>query len=133
MGFVAEAAFPRWLDMGRAALLKEHGLDYRQLEGLGYFMPVLEIGLRFHQPAHYDDSLQVITTLRQRPTFRIRLDYEIRREDLLLVTGHTVQGFINRRQRPVRPPPAFMAGLDLIFPRFASTDAAAVQNSTAGP
>ena len=104
MGFVAEASYPRWLDMGRAALLKEQGLDYRQLETRGYLMPVLEIGLSFLQPAFYDDALQVITTLRSRPTFRIRLDYEVRREGLLLATGHSVQGFINHNHRPVKPP-----------------------------
>ena len=133
MGFVAEASYPRWLDMGRAALLKEHGLDYRQLETLGYLMPVLEIGLSFHQPAYYDDPLQVITTLRSRPSFRIRLDYEVRREGLLLATGHSIQGFINHHQRPVKPPPEFMAKLNVIFPRIASADPTAAQNSTAGP
>jgi acyl-CoA thioester hydrolase len=133
MGFVAEASFPRWLDMGRAALLKEQGLDYRQLEALGYFMPVLEIGLIFHQPAYYDDPLHIVTILRRRPTFRIHLDYEIWREGLLLATGHTVQGFVNHRQRPVKPPAAFMARLDVVFPRISSAEAVSIQNSTAGP
>ena len=133
MGLVAEASYPRWLDLGRATLLKEHGLDYTQLQARGYLIPVLEIGLTFHQPAYYDDQLQVATILRSRPNFRIRLDYEIRRGGLLLTTGHTVQGFINRHQRPVRPPPEFLAKLDAIFPRVAPTMAAPAQNSTAGP
>ncbi len=133
MGFVAEARYPGWLDMGRAHLLKEQGLDYRQLEARGYLMPVLEIGLIFHQPAFYADELQLVTTLRSRPSFRIRLDYEIRRGDSLLVTGHSVQGFINRQQRPVKPPPEFLARLDAIFPRTATTGSEPAQNSTAGP
>jgi len=132
-GCVAEATYPRWLDMARAALLKEQGMDYRQLEARGYLMPVLEIGLTFHQPAFYDETLQIITTLRSRPTFRIRLDYEVRRQDQLLATGHSVQGFINHQQRPVKPPPEFMAKLELIFPRLPPGGPASVQNSTAGP
>jgi acyl-CoA thioester hydrolase len=94
---------------------------------------VLEIGLIFRRPAYYDDVLQIITTLRSRPKFRIRLEYEVRREGLLLAVGHSVQGFVNRRQRPVRPPPAFMAKLDTVFPRTLSADGASIQNSTAGP
>ena len=133
MGFVAEATYPRWLDTARAALLKEQGLDYRHLEARGYLMLVLEVGLRFLQPAYYNDPLQVITTLRNRPSFRIHLDYEIRREWLLLATGHSVQGFINHLYRPVKPPPEFMAKLDAIFPRSASAVPASAQNSTAGP
>ena len=135
MGFVAEARFPCWFDMGRATLLKEQGLDYRQLETRGFLMPVLEIGLSFHRPARYDDLLQLVTSLRSRPTFRIRLDYEVRRNGLLLATGHTVQGFINHHHRPVKPPAEFLAKLDKIFPR--RTAAAGInslpQNSTAGP
>ena len=131
-GEVAHARFLSWFDLGRAALLKAQGFDYRRLEEEGYWMPVLEIGLTLHQPAFYDDSLTLDTKLLSRPSFRIRLDYEIRRDDLLLVTGFTTQGFINRQQRPVRPPPDFMAKLDLVFPREKrrGTDD---QNSTAGP
>src|SRR5580698_10055581 len=109
MGLVAESSYLRWFDMGRAALMKEQGLDYREFEALGYLLPVLEIGLIFQRRAYYDDVLQIITTLGTRPKFRIRLDYEVRREGLLLAVGHSVQGFVNRRQRPVKPPPAFMA------------------------
>lgn len=117
MGFIAEASFPRWLDLGRAALLREQGLDYRQFELLGYWVPVLEIGLTFHRPAYYGDTLDIVTVVRSRPTFRIRLDYEVRREASLLATGYSVHAFVNRERRPVRPPPAFMARLEEVFPR----------------
>jgi acyl-CoA thioester hydrolase len=133
MGIVADASYPRWMDMARAAMLKEQGFDYRVFENLGYLIPVLEIGLIFHQPAYYDDTLQVVTTLRSRPTFRIRLDYEFRRDDVLLASCHSVQGFVNRRHRPVRPPPEFLAKVDVAFPRVASDETGPLQNSTAGP
>lgn len=122
MGFVAEATYPRWLDMARAAMLKEQGLDYRQLEARGYLLPVLEIGFTFHRPTLYDDPLRIITTLRSRPTFRIRLDYEILRDDQLLATGHSIQGFVNQHHRPVKPPPEFLAKLDVVFPRIAPVE-----------
>jgi len=128
-GFVAHASYLPWLEIGRSALLKEQGLDYRRFESEGYWMPVLEFGLIFHQPAHYDDHLTLVTTLSSRPSFRIRLDYQIRRGEILLASGFTVQGFINRLQRPVKPPPDFMAKLELVFPRDKSEN----QNSTAGP
>ena len=133
MGIIAEAAYPRWLDIARAALLKEHGMDYRLLEARGYLMPVLEIGFTFLRPARYGDDLQIITTLRSRPSFRIRLDYEIRRQVELLATGFSVQGFVNRHHRPVRPPPEFLAKLEAVFPRTAPVIPSPVQNSTAGP
>ncbi len=123
MGFVAHASYLPWLEIGRAGLLKEHKMDYRQFQAEGYWMPVLEFGLTFHQPAHYDDALVIVTILANRPSFRIRLDYEIKRDETLLATGFTVQGFVNRLQRPVRPPANFLAALDLHFPRTKETSA----------
>jgi acyl-CoA thioester hydrolase len=117
MGFVAEACYPRWLDMARTALLREHGFEYHQFEAMGYLLPVLEFGLTFHRPAFYDDPIEIVTSLRQRPTFLIRLDYEIRRDDVLLTTGFTHQAFVNRQLNPVRPPAAFLAKLDSLFPK----------------
>ena len=133
MGFVAEACYTRWLDLARNALLREQGFDYGEFEAMGYLVPVLEIGLTFHHPAFYDDPIEIVTTLRSRPTFLIRLEYEIRRADLLLAAGFSHQAFVNRHRRPVRPPPAFLAKLDLIFPRTPLTDFTPDQNSTAGP
>lgn len=131
-GEVAHARFLSWFDLGRAALLKAQGFDYRRFEEEGFWMPVLEVGLTLHAPAYYDDVLTLDTVLSSRPSFRIRLEYEIRRDDTLLVSGFTTQGFINRRQRPVRPPADFMARVDLVFPREQRAGPAA-QNSTAGP
>jgi acyl-CoA thioester hydrolase len=132
-GFVGESSYLRWLDLARTLLLKEQGMDYREFETLGYLMPVLEISLTFHQPARYDDTLWIVTALRKRPTFRIRLDYEIWRESILLATGHSVQGFVNRKHRPVKPPPRLAARLDVLFPGFSPAGLAIDQNSTAGP
>jgi acyl-CoA thioester hydrolase len=124
MGFVAEACYPRWLDMARTALLREHGFEYHQFEAMGYLLPVLEFGLTFHRPAFYDDPIEIVTSLRRRPTFLIRLDYEIRRDDVLLTTGFTHQAFVNRQLNPVRPPAAFLAKLDSLFPKSHPTGSA---------
>lgn len=117
MGFVAEASYVPWLEIGRAALLKQHGFDYRQFEAMGYWLPVLEVALTFHHPACYDEELWLVTKLGSRPSFRIRLEYEIWRGDLLLTSAHTIQAFVNRSLRPVKPPPEFLAKLEHVFPR----------------
>ncbi len=139
MGFVAAESFVPWLEMGRSALLKQHGFDYRQFEAMGYWLPVLEVAFQLHHPAFYDDELWLVTKLVSRPSFRIRLEYEIWRGDLLLVSAHTVQAFVNRSLRPVKPPAEFLAKLEHVFPRPARIEGGSGsgvttrQNSTAGP
>ncbi len=115
MGVVYNGNYLPWFEVGRTTLLKECGLPYRDLEAQGYYLPVIELGAKFHRPALYDDTLAIVTTLTEKPLLRIRLDYEVRRGDELLVTGFTLHGFINKKGEPVRPPVAFTEKMREVF------------------
>jgi len=105
MGIVYHANYLPWFEVGRTTLLKGIGVPYRRLEEEGFRLPVLEITAKYLRPALYDDTLEVVTTLRERPAIRIRLEYEVRRGDDLLATGSSLHAFVDRQGRPVRPPP----------------------------
>ncbi len=115
MGFVYHGSYLPWLEVGRTTLLKECGLPYRDLEAQGYYLPVVELGLKFHQPTRYDDTVTVVTRLHERPLLRIRLDYEVRRGDELLATAFTLHAFINKAGAPVRPPAHYTARMRELF------------------
>lgn len=115
MGVVYHGNYLPWFEIGRTTLLREMGLPYRQLEEDGYRLPVLEMSARFFRPAVYDDTLAIITTMREKPLLRIRLEYEVRRGDELLVTGRTVHAFVDREGRPVRPPARVVAAMQAAF------------------
>ena len=115
MGVVYHGNYLPWFEIGRTTLLREMGLPYRRLEEDGYRLPVLEMSARFFRPAVYDDTLTIITTMREKPLLRIRLEYEVRRGDELLVTGRTVHAFVDREGRPVRPPARVVAALQAAF------------------
>ena len=104
MGVVYHGSYLPWLEIGRTTLLKEMGLPYRDLEARGFYLPVLQLGVKYLRPARYDDVVTIITTLRERPVLRINLSYELRRDDDLLATAETVHAFIDRTGKPVRPP-----------------------------
>ena len=116
MGIVYHGNYLPWFEVGRTNLRKECGVPYRELETQGYFLPVIEVGVKYQRSAYYDDTLTIITQLKERPLLRIHLDYEVRRGEELLVTGFTVHTFINKAGEPVRPPPAFAAKMREIFP-----------------
>lgn len=115
MGIVYHGAYLPWFEIGRTHLLREHGLPYRELEAEGFRLPVLELGVKYHRPAVYDDTVEILTTLPERPSVRIRLEYELRRGTELLVTGWTLHAFIDREGRPVRPPARFTAAMQAAF------------------
>lgn len=115
MGVVYHGNYLPWFEIGRTQLLKEHGVPYRQLEAEGFFLPVVEVQAKYHRPALYDDTVTVITTMKEKPGVRITLDYEIRRGDTLLVTGKTVHAFMDRQGRPTRPPAPFAEKIGIFF------------------
>ncbi len=104
MGIVYHANYLPWFEVGRTTLLKEIGVPYRKLEEEGFRLPVLEVSAKYLRPAVYDDTLDIVTTLRERPLLRIYLEYEVRRSGEILATGTTVHAFVDREGRPVRPP-----------------------------
>jgi acyl-CoA thioester hydrolase len=116
MGIVYHGNYLPWFEVGRTTLLRENGFPYRELEADGYFLPVIELGVKYQRPARYDDTLTIVTRLTERPVLRIRLEYEVCRGEELLVTGFTVHTFINKAGEPVRPPPAFAEKMRSIFP-----------------
>jgi len=115
MGVVYHGSYLPWLEIGRTTLLKEHGLPYRELEAQGFFLPVLEVGLRYVRPARYDDTVTVTTFLREKPSLRIRMEYELHRGEELLSTAFTLHAFIDRSGKPVRPPAAFTVKMAQAF------------------
>ncbi len=115
MGIVYHANYLPWFEIGRTTLLKEQGLPYRELETQGFRLPVLEITAKFQRPAVYDDTLTIITTLKEKPLLRIRLSYEVRRDHELLATGASSHAFVDLQGKPVRPPASFVARMKTVF------------------
>ncbi len=105
MGIVYHANYLPWFEVGRTTLLKEIGVPYRRLEEEGFRLPVLEVSAKYLRPAVYDDTVEIVTTIRERPLLRVRLEYEVRRGEELLATGTSVHAFVDTKGRPVRPPP----------------------------
>ncbi len=108
MGIAYHGNYLPWLEIGRTELLRQHGLPYARLEAEGYRLPVLEVNVRYARPALYDDVITIETSLPEKPLLRIRLEYRLLRGEVTLATAHTVHAFLNHRNEPVRPPPAFV-------------------------
>lgn len=107
MGVVYHAHYVDYFEAARTEALRARGLPYKQLEDAGVIMPVVELHVRYHQPARYDDLLDVLVRFPEPPGVRIRAEYEVRRTDdpALLVSGTVVLCFIDTaRNRPVPAP-----------------------------
>lgn len=114
MGVVYHAHFVDHFEYARTEALRVHGLPYRLIEESGIIMPVIDLQVRYHRSAFYDDVLEVHVDFPHMPTARVTAEYSIRRlepteEERPLVTGTVVLAFVDaERQRPVRAPRAIL-------------------------
>jgi len=97
-----------YFEQGRSDMLRAIGLPYSHIEEIGLYLPVIEAHAEYKRPARYDDELEVVVMLRDRPVARVRLDYEVLRagEPEPLVTGYTIHGFVNSVTGKVSRAPA---------------------------
>lgn len=118
MGYVYYGNYGMYYEVGRVESLRQLGLTYKELEDGGVMMPVLENHSKFLAPALYDDLLKIVTTIRERPSVRIRFEYEIFNDKGSLIhQGETLLAFVDKKSgRPCRPPEHFQNVLKPYFP-----------------
>lgn len=113
MGIAYHGNFLTWFEVARVSLLDRVGYPYRELEKQGYYLPILEVYTKYELPAYFDDCLKVTATTKKNFRLRIRIDYEITREDKRLASGHTLHVFVNKKGQPVKPSAALIEHLNL--------------------
>lgn len=114
MGVVNNVRYFEYFEAGRNDFLRKLGYPYTELEKENIGLPVIEAFAKFISAAKYDDVIIIRTFLKQIPTVRFRIDYEIICEEKIIVTGYTVHSFVNfTKMKPVRPPEKFIELLKL--------------------
>lgn len=111
MRVVYHGNYLTYFEEARTNLFRNIGVVYAEIERAGIFLVVLEANVKYRRGAVYDDVLQVKASLKEIPTLKITIDYEITRNggNEILVTGQTVHAFTNAQTgRPIRPPQEYM-------------------------
>lgn len=111
MQFVYNGKYPEYFEVGRTEMMRSIGLPYRTLEIHGFMLPVLEVSVKYKNPAHYDDLLFIHAFVPEIPTLKVHIEYTVHRtEDKILVAeGFTEHVFMKKEnKRAVRPPKFFI-------------------------
>jgi len=67
MGVVYHGHFAQLYEIGRTESIRQLGFAYKDIEALGIIMPVVNLQIKFFQPAKYDDLVTVKTILKEIP------------------------------------------------------------------
>jgi acyl-CoA thioester hydrolase len=106
MGIVHHSNYVKFFEAARTEWLRAAGLTYAEMERRGVMMPIVEVNIRYKQPAYYDELLSVTAIVEELPMARMLFKYEIRGEDGRdIAHGSTTLGFIDSvTRRPQRAP-----------------------------
>lgn len=112
MGFLHHSRYFAWFEIGRTELFRAGGGDYRNMEENGLFLVVVKAECRFRAPAHFDDVLKLLTTLERIGPVKLEHKYELFRDEVLLATGATTLGCVDREGKIQQMPEFIMAGMN---------------------
>ena len=106
MKYVYYGVYAKYLEVGRVELLRSIGTSYKQIEELGFGLPVVNLKIKYIKPAFYDDLLTIETTIKKINNIKLIFKYKIYNEqDVLLNTAETTLVFVNLDTGKVCIPP----------------------------
>ncbi|MCB1048476.1 MAG: acyl-CoA thioesterase [Calditrichaeota bacterium] len=114
MAFAYYGHAAAWFEMARTERIRQLGISYADIENQhGLWLPVLELQVKYHLPARYDDLLGLAARIRCEGSRVLRISYQVQRDDEVLYTGQTVHCFLDAAsQRPACIPDWFRERLE---------------------
>jgi acyl-CoA thioester hydrolase len=110
MGVAHHGSYFTWMEAARTELLREYGLSYRELEKMGYMLPVREAQCRYKRSVQYDDMVVIESWISNIGGASLNIQYRIFKEgaeDQLISDGHTLHAFTDSEGRVVKMPKFF--------------------------
>ena len=109
MRVVWHGAYAKYFEDAREWFGQQYGLDYLLIESNGFFAPLVDLSIQFKKPLTYEMRPEITIIYRPTEAAKIVFDYEIRNtaDGELMVTGHTVQVFMNHDYELVWTNPDF--------------------------
>ncbi|MFO7707891.1 MAG: thioesterase family protein [Desulfobacterales bacterium] len=100
---VYHANFLRYFEFGRASLMRDAAYSYREIEESGTIYPIIQIGVDYFSPVHYDDPMCIYTRPALLERVRLRFEYVVTHEQTRAIacTGFTRHCAVNARGTPV--------------------------------
>lgn len=114
MGIVHHSNYVKFFEVARTEWLRAAGFSYAEMERRGVMMPIVEVQVKYRQPAYYDELISVRAEVHDMPMARMTFHYEIKGEDGRdIASGLTTLGFIDKEtRRPQRAPQWLMEVLN---------------------
>ncbi len=106
MKYAYYGVYAQYFEVGRVELLRSLGITYKELEELGFALPVVNYNINYKKPAFYDDKLTIETSIKETPSIKIIFNYRtLNEKGEVLNTAETTLVFVDSDTgKPCLPP-----------------------------
>lgn len=103
MGIVHHTNYIVWFELGRTEFIRKLGYSYSELEKRGLLLPVVDLHVRYHASARYEERVLVRTSIQEFSGAKITFAYELihKEKGNRLVTGTTTHLWVNKEMKRV--------------------------------
>ena len=86
----------KYIELARCALLDQIDYGYMTMKATGYVWPIIDLQLRFVQPARFEQRIRVSAELVEWE-YRMKIKYRIAdaQTGIVLAKGHTIQAAVD--------------------------------------
>lgn len=111
MGIVHHASYVVWLEAARVAWMRQANYPYTQVESQGLAFSVIEINLKYRQPARFGDVVVVECWVSELNARLARFEYRILMGQTLLAEGFSRHLVTDTHGKASRMPAAMLEHL----------------------
>lgn len=109
MGFVHHSNYVKYLEYARWETFRQMGIPYKSIEASGILMPVIDMQMKFHKPAYYDDVLKIELVFSLNRATRLEVNYRIfNHKNELIHQASTTLAFLKKNTGKPCAIPAFI-------------------------
>jgi len=110
MGYVYHANYVSYCHQARTELLRKLDLNDKYIEDRGIMMPVISFNIEYKKPAHYDELINITSTIKEMPQTRFYFEFLITNEEgHILSKANSTVVFVDKESRNPKIVPDFIA------------------------
>jgi len=110
MGYVYHANYVTYCHQARTELLRKLDLNDKYIEDMNIMMPVISFNIEYKKPAHYDELINITSTIKKMPKTRLYFEFLItNKEEHILSKANSTVVFVDKDSRNPKIVPDFIA------------------------
>ena len=110
---VHQSVYAIGFEQARTEFFRTANASYADMEAEGFAAPVLELNVKFRQPTHYGEFVDIETTMVREGSLKFRFEYKVFVNGNLCTTGSSLH-CMTKGGRPTRELPSSFSKFEFI-------------------